>query len=68
MMVYEEVVDCIKETVPMDTTMVRYAPRSRILDYKASSVSFLLAMALCCVVAWLLHVGIERPLLNVGKR
>ncbi|CAN7446453.1 acyltransferase [Cupriavidus necator] len=50
------------------TTMSKYAPKFPVLDYRNGIFGMLTAMALCCAVAWLLHVGLEKPLLRLGKR
>ncbi|PWK37719.1 acyltransferase family protein [Cupriavidus plantarum] len=49
------------------TTMSRYATTYPVLDYRAGASGMLTALILCCAVAWLLHVGVERPLLRFGK-
>lgn len=49
------------------TTVSRYAQSYPALNYKSGAPGMMLAMVLCCLVAWLLHVAVEKPLLKFGK-
>jgi len=50
------------------TTFDRYAPDFPFLEFRHSFKGVVLAVAVSCFTAWLLHVGFEKPIIRFGKR
>lgn len=50
------------------TTFERYGSAYPILRFKESLLGLALATATSCLIAWLLHIGFEQPVIRAGKR
>ncbi|WP_313816627.1 acyltransferase [Cupriavidus sp.] len=50
------------------TTFDRYASVYPFLEFRHNFKGVVLAVAVSCLVAWVLHVGFEKPIIRFGKR
>ena len=50
------------------TTLSRYSDAYPFLSYKNNASGLMLALVLCCLFAWLVHIALEKPLIRLGKR
>lgn len=50
------------------TTFDKYATEYPWLEFRHHATGLILAVAASCFVAWLLHIGLEKPLIQFGKR
>lgn len=49
-------------------TFERYATSYPVLDFRHGILGMALAVAISCLLAWVLHVGFEKPIIRFGKR